>query len=99
MKKKDIIDAVHGRLGFSKRETARLVETTLDVVKSALQRGEPVKISSFGRFTVREKQKRVGRMPGTDTRVIIPARKVVTFKLSRVLRDAINDVHRAGNSG
>ncbi len=99
MKKKDIIEAVHERLGFSKRETARLVESTLDIMKASLQEGEEVKISSFGKFSVREKKERLVKMPRTDTTVTIPARKVVTFKLSRVLRDAINDAHRARNSG
>ncbi len=99
MKKKDIIEAVHERLGFSKRETARLVESTFDIIKTSLQKGEEVKVSSFGKFSVREKKERLVKMPKTGITVTIPARKVVTFKLSRVLRDAINDAHRARNSG
>ncbi|MFH1675182.1 MAG: integration host factor subunit alpha [Pseudomonadota bacterium] len=99
MKKKDIIEAVHERLGFSKRETARLVESTLDIIKASLQEGEEVKISSFGKFSVREKKERLVKMPKTGVEITIPARKVVTFKLSCVLRDAINDAHRTRNSG
>jgi integration host factor subunit alpha len=98
MKKKDIIEAVHQQMGFSKRETAKLVETTFDIIKASLQRGEAVKLSSFGRFSVRNKRERNVKIPKTNTFVTIPARKVVTFKLSRVLRDAINEIHRARNS-
>ena len=98
MKKKDIIEAVHQQIGFSRRETAKLVETALDIIKASLQKGEAVKLSSFGRFSVRKKQERNVKIPKTDTVVTIPARKVVTFKLSRVLRDAINATYRTGNS-
>ena len=98
MKKKDIIEAVYQQIGFSKRETAKLVETTFDIIKASLQKGESVKISSFGGFLVWNKKERVVKIPKTDTFVTIPARKVVTFKLSRVLRDAINAIYRARNS-
>lgn len=98
MKKKDIVEAVHQQIGFSKRETAKLVETTFDIIKASLQKGEAVKISSFGRFSVRNKKERVVKIPKTDTFVTIPARKVVTFKLSHVLRDAINAIYRTRNS-
>lgn len=98
MRKLDIIKAIHQRMGFSYRQSAQLVNTTFDIIKTVLQKGETVKIASFGRFSVREKKERMVQVPKTSTFVPIPARKVITFKLSRVLRDAINEIPKAGNS-
>ncbi|MFH1075940.1 MAG: integration host factor subunit alpha [Pseudomonadota bacterium] len=90
MKKQDIIEKVHEQLGFSKRQTTQLVEEAFTIIKDALRRGEQVKISSFGKFSVRHKLASQGRVPKTGVSVTIPAHKVVTFKISRILRDALN---------
>lgn len=91
MTKSDIIEGVYERLGgFSKKEAAAIVETILDVIKEALTRGEKVKISSFGSFTVRSKRKRRGRNPKTGASLEISARRVLTFKPSQVLKSSLN---------
>ena len=87
MTKTDIVEGVYERLGgFSKNEAAGMVETTLDVMKDALQSGEKVKISSFGTFTIRSKKERLGRNPKTGEDMVIEPRKVLTFKPSQVLK-------------
>jgi integration host factor subunit alpha len=91
MTKADIIDRVCERVGgFSKKEAADLVEKIFDVMKSTLEAGEKIKISGFGNFVVREKQPRPGRNPQTGTEITIDARKVLTFKPSPVLKQALN---------
>lgn len=91
MTKSDIIEGVYERLGgFSKKEAAVIVETILDVIKEVLARGEKVKISSFGSFTVRSKRKRRGRNPKTGAPLEISARRVLTFKPSQVLKSSLN---------
>lgn len=91
MTKSDIIEGVYERLGgFSKKEAATIVETILDVIKEALTRGEKVKISSFGSFSVRSKRKRRGRNPKTGSPLEISARRVLTFKPSQVLKNSLN---------
>lgn len=91
MTKTDIVEGVYERLGgFSKKEAAAIVETILDVMKDALTTGEKVKISSFGTFTVRAKNKRRGRNPKTGKTLEISARKVLTFKPSQVLKSLLN---------
>jgi integration host factor subunit alpha len=59
-------------------------------MKSTLERGENLKISGFGSFMVRQKKSRLGRNPQTGDAMEITARRVVTFKPSQVLRDALN---------
>jgi integration host factor subunit alpha len=91
MIKADIIDLVHEKIGFSRHEAAEVVETTLDVVKEALQKGERVQIVGFGSFIVRPKKERVGRNPKTGEEIVIAPRKVLTFKPSKILRDLVNN--------
>ncbi|RLB82616.1 MAG: integration host factor subunit alpha [Deltaproteobacteria bacterium] len=95
MNKKDIVKTIHARVGFPKRETAAIVDTAFELMKTALAKGEPVAISAFGKFSVHEKRARKGRNPQTGETVIIPARRVITFKVSRVLKERINEAHRA----
>jgi len=94
MNKKTIVEAIHQRIGFPKRETATLVDAAFELVKTALAKGEPVMISGFGKLSVRERKAKKGRNPQTGDTMMIPARKVVLFKVSRVLKERINEAHK-----
>ena len=88
------MEAIHTRVGFSKRDTAGIVDKALQLMKGALAEGEPVMISGFGRFSVREKKAQKGRNPQTGETITLPAHKVIAFKVSRVLKERINAAHR-----
>ena len=90
MTKIDIIQDVYEKLGFSKKDSARIVESVFDIMKDSLTRGEKIKVSGFGNFLVKEKKSRRVRNPQTGTEIDITARKVLTFKSSQVLRKALN---------
>src|ERR1700710_1778335 len=79
-------EAVYQEVGLSRNESAQLVETVLDEISDALARGEMVKISSFGSFSVRQKGKRIGRNPKTGEEVPILPRQVLVFRPSHVLK-------------
>jgi integration host factor subunit alpha len=85
----DLADAVHARVGLSRNESAQLVETVLSEISDSLVRGETVKISSFGTFSVREKAARVGRNPKTGEEVPILPRRVLTFRSSHLMKDRV----------
>ena len=91
MTKADIVETIYERVGFSKKESAELVETIFDVIKDALVKGEKVKFSGFGNFVVREKNARKGRNPQTGEEIQLAARRVLTFKPSLVLKNALNE--------
>jgi len=91
MTKADIIESVYEQIGFSKREAADVVETVFETMKSTLANGEKIKVSGFGNFVVRSKRARVGRNPQTGDVITISERRVLTFKPSQVLKDALND--------
>ncbi len=90
MTKIDIIQNVYDKLGFSKKDAAKIVESVFDIMKEELEKGEKIKISGFGNFVVKEKKARRGRNPQTGSEIEISPRKVLTFKSSQVLRKALN---------
>jgi integration host factor subunit alpha len=90
MTKIDIIQNVCDRLGFSKKDSARIVESVFDIMKDELAKGDKVKISGFGNFIVKDKNSRRGRNPQTGAEIEISARRVLTFKSSQVLKKALN---------
>lgn len=98
MTKAEIIDSVYEKVGgFSKKESAEIVETVFDTMKNVLATGEKIKISGFGNFVVREKKQRVGRNPQTGDPIPISARRVLTFKPSQVLKTILNP-HRVNSA-
>ena len=85
-----LTEAVYEEVGLSRNESAELVESVIKEMSKALIRGETVKITSFGSFTIRSKSERVGRNPKTLEEVPISPRRVIIFKPSHVLKSRIN---------
>jgi len=83
-------EAVYQEVGLSRNESAELVEAVIAEISGALERGEMVKISSFGSFAVRQKGQRIGRNPKTGQEVPISPRRVLVFRASHALKDQIN---------
>jgi integration host factor subunit alpha len=90
MTKADIVEAVYEKVGFSKKDSADIVEVLFDSIKDLLSQGSKIKLSGFGNFIVREKKSRVGRNPQTGEVIEISARRVLSFKPSQVLKMALN---------
>ena len=86
----DLTEAVYQEVGLSRNESAQLVESVLREIVDTLARGEPVKLSSFGTFSVVNKAQRIGRNPKTGEEVPILPRRVLVFRASHVLKDRIN---------
>jgi len=88
--KEHIMDSIYNQCGHSKRRSADLVESLLEIIKSTLASGEDVMISGFGKFCVRDKKERKGvRNPKTGEGMMLRARRVVVFKCSGRLRDIV----------
>ncbi|MEM9048622.1 MAG: integration host factor subunit alpha [Pseudomonadota bacterium] len=87
----DLTEAVYREVGLSRNESAQLVESVLELMSDALVRGETVKISSFGTFNVRSKNRRIGRNPKTGEEVPIEPRRVLVFRASHIMKDKVNN--------
>jgi len=83
-------EAVYQEVGLSRNESAELVESVLMEIGTSLSKGDTVKLSSFGSFSVRQKGGRMGRNPKTGEEVPIKPRRVLVFRPSHVLKERIN---------
>ena len=82
----DIIETMSDNVGLSLSDSSNVIEEIIEFILSELEKGEDVKISSFGTFSVRHKSLRSGRNPKTGVEVPIKARNVVTFNSSNILK-------------
>jgi integration host factor subunit alpha len=87
----DLCEAVYQKVGLSRTESSSLVELVLKEITDCLERGETVKLSSFGSFVVRQKGQRIGRNPKTGQEVPITPRRVLVFRASNIMKQRIND--------
>ena len=85
----DLAEAVMQKIGLPRKESQDMVEFVLDEICGSLERGEGVKLSSFGTFGIREKGERLGRNPKTGETIQIPAGRKVSFKPSLSLKKLI----------
>lgn len=86
----DLVEALVDKVGLPRNESQELVELVLSEISDALAKGEPVKLSSFGSFGIREKAERIGRNPKTGVEVPIKPRRVLVFRPSNIMKDRIN---------
>lgn len=94
MTKADIVERVHERTGFTKKDSIELVDQVFELIKDTLAGGENLKISGFGNFTVKQKNDRRGRNPQTGEEITIEARRILSFKPSQILKQNINSACR-----
>jgi integration host factor subunit alpha len=90
MTKVDIVEGIYEKVGFSKKEVAKIVELFFDIIKDTLFKEDKIKISGFGNFVVRKKRSRRGRNPQTGNDIEITARRILTFKPSHVFKGGLN---------
>ncbi len=87
----DLAEAVFQKVGLPRNESAEIVELVLREIVSSLERGDPVKLSSFGSFGIRDKGERIGRNPKTGQEVPITPRRVLVFRASNIMKQRINE--------
>jgi len=91
MTKTEIAENIHAGTDLTKKESAELMEAVFAIMKSTLESGESLKISGFGNFEVKQKKDRRGRNPHTGDSITIEARRILKFKPSGILKQAINN--------
>ena len=87
--KADIAEHLFEKLGINKKDAKDLVEAFFEEIRSALEKGEQVKLSGFGNFDLRDKKERPGRNPKTGEDIPISARRVVTFRPGHKLKTRV----------
>jgi integration host factor subunit alpha len=87
--KESLIQSLYDQCGLSKQTSRTLIETTFELIKKALESGDDVLTSGFGKFYAKKKAPRRGRNPATGENLTLDARRVVTFRCGAVLRARI----------
>jgi integration host factor subunit alpha len=85
--KADMVESLFNELGLNKKEARELVDLYFHQLVACLAVGEPVKLSGFGNFGLRDKKERPGRNPKTGEKIPVAARRVVTFRPGQKLKD------------
>lgn len=86
----ELSEAIYHEIGLSSSESAHLLDQVLEEISKALEKGETVKLSSFGTFSVWQKKMRVGRNPKTGVEVPIMPRRILSFRPSQMLKKRVN---------
>lgn len=86
----DMADVIFSEVGLSRKDSSEILDMMIEEIKSALADGEDVKLSSFGTFSLRRKNARIGRNPKTGVEATISPRTVISFKSSQLLRKKLN---------
>lgn len=89
--KASLAEMLYEELGFNKREAKELVELFFEEIRTSLEENEPVKLSGFGNFDLRDKTQRPGRNPKTGEEIPITARRVVTFRPGQKLKARVEE--------
>ena len=89
--KTNITETIEQELNLSRSDAYNIVEEFLEIIKETIENGEDLMISGFGKFKKKKKKARKGRNPATNEEMILPPRRVVTFKCSGKLRDLVNN--------
>ena len=90
MNKAELIAAVAGKTGLSKKDSERAVYATFQTVEETIETGEKVQLVGFGVFDVKTREARVGRNPKTKEEIKIPASRVPVFKAGKAFKDAVD---------
>ena len=88
--KKELVNLVYMRIGFSKQISENLIEEFLFLIIENLKKEGQLKISKFGTFSIREKKSRIGRNPKTKEETNISKRNVILFRPSNDFKKLVN---------
>lgn len=90
MTKADLVEQIHTSTGISKKDSFNMLETVFSIMKDTLESGEKILVAGFGNFDIKQKNDRKGRNPQTSESITINARRILTFKPSVMLKQAMN---------
>ena len=86
----DVAEAIYTEIGLSRKDSNEILDMIVDEIVKELSAGKDVILSSFGTFSLRDKNARTGRNPKTGVEAVISSRRVISFKPSQTMRKIIN---------
>ena len=89
MNKSELVDAVAGKVGLSKKDVAGVIDALQDVVSDVLCKGEKVALVGFGTFQTSQRKARTGINPRTGEKIQIAACTVPKFVVGKSLKGKV----------
>jgi integration host factor subunit alpha len=96
--KANLADTIYSTLPVDKQKAVDIVEDYIEIIKEGLEQDGKVMISGFGSYEVNEKNPRRGINPQSREPLMLRARRVIKFRTSQILRDAVNGKLPSKNS-
>lgn len=90
MNKKQLVETIAAKTGETKAKVEGFYEKFKETVVDALTEGDRVQLIGFGSFSVKARKERECINPQTKKKMIVPAKKKVTFKAGSALDAAVN---------
>lgn len=90
MNKSELIEALAQELDMSTRQSTSILNTLLETMMVAMERGEDIEIRGFGSFTVKEYKPYVGRNPKSGQQIAVRPKKLPFFKVGKELKERVN---------
>ena len=90
MNKGELVEKISAVTGLTKKDTEGVINAFVDVIQSALKKGDKVAIAGFGTFDVSNRKERIGRNPQTGEEIKIAASKTPKFKAGKSFKDMMN---------
>lgn len=93
MTKAELIEQLSADANLTRKHSEVIVDAVFASIVEALSRGEKIELRGFGSFKIRQRESRTGRNPKTGAGVVVPAKKVPSFKAGKALREMLNPAH------
>lgn len=87
MNNKDFIKELSEKLGYTIKDTNKLVASVISIMTDRLSDSDSIAISGFGSFEVKKKVERITINPSTKVRMLVPPKLVLTFHPSTMIKD------------
>lgn len=87
--KVELVNLLLEKLALTRSEARQIVEIFFEEIRRVLAKGQPIKLSGFGSFRLREKPARPGNNPKTGQTCVVHARRVVTFHASKTFKKSV----------
>lgn len=91
MTKPELVKAIAEKTEMTQKDTANLLNTTIDIITEELVKGEEVNIVGFGKFSVKTRAAREGRNPSTGEKIQIAETKAPVFKFGKTVKEAVKN--------
>ncbi len=88
--KAELAKSISQKTGVTQKQASEFISALVETIEEKLMEGDKVQLVGFGTFIARKRESREGRKPGTDEKIIIPARVVPVFKAGKVFKEKLN---------